>query len=48
MGLTGDVRPFVGPVPDARAKMRKSSEPRVDAGQWIAAGFNGNGMFGHG
>ncbi|KAM0738980.1 hypothetical protein ACQRIT_006717 [Beauveria bassiana] len=44
MGFTGDMRPFVGPVPDARSKKRKGSSPQVDAGQWIAAGFNGQGM----
>ncbi|KAJ4152971.1 hypothetical protein LMH87_009486 [Akanthomyces muscarius] len=44
MGFTGDMRPFVGPIPDARSKKHKSSKLQVDAGQWIAAGFNGNGM----
>ncbi|KAJ3531727.1 hypothetical protein NM208_g8753 [Fusarium decemcellulare] len=37
LGFTGDLMPFVGPVPG-----RRSSTP--SSGEWVAAGFNGEGM----
>lgn len=42
MGFTGDLRPFVGALPDDRSKRRQKGND--DASQWIAAGFNGHGM----
>ncbi|KAF5012697.1 hypothetical protein FDECE_1257 [Fusarium decemcellulare] len=36
LGFTGDLMPFIGPVPS------RSSTP--SSGEWVAAGFNGEGM----
>ncbi|UNI22197.1 hypothetical protein JDV02_008108 [Purpureocillium takamizusanense] len=39
MGFTGDMMPLVGRLPDSSGK-----DKGKDAGEWIAAGFNGEGM----
>lgn len=54
MGFTGDVLPFVGPLPagttaSAAGEGEEYQEQEAKAGlqgsgQWIAAGFNGDGM----
>ncbi|GFP58500.1 hypothetical protein TASIC1_0010031100 [Trichoderma asperellum] len=54
MGFTGDMLPFVGSLPaemDVAVQSRKSKAKRMQggfergaSGQWLAAGFNGEGM----
>lgn len=43
MGFTGDTLPFVGEIPGGSGS-RKSVGGLEGSGQWIAAGFNGEGM----
>ncbi|KAL6824560.1 FAD dependent oxidoreductase domain-containing protein [Trichoderma sp. SZMC 28015] len=46
MGFTGDVLPFVGSLSPEAGGLRKSLGGGLEkgAGEWIAAGFNGEGM----
>lgn len=41
LGVTGDGLPFVGPMQDSISNNCKTGK---EAGEWIAAGFNGRGM----
>ncbi|KAM0513909.1 hypothetical protein ACHAPE_007264 [Trichoderma viride] len=47
MGFTGDMLPFVGSLPlglDVSKKMARGGFGEGASGQWLAAGFNGEGM----
>ncbi|KAM0263788.1 hypothetical protein ACHAQJ_001106 [Trichoderma viride] len=48
MGFTGDMLPFVGRLPpemdSAGGSRRSQSGLGIGSGQWLAAGFNGEGM----
>ena len=49
LGFTGDLMPLVGRLPSTSSKSSRSSEAEKPtglegSGQWIAAGFNGEGM----
>ena len=43
ISLTGDSLPFVGKL-DSRVCAKNSGDTRDDAAEWIAAGYNGEGM----